>query len=300
MSAPSSDDPSTPSDRSPGDEPPPVPGPAAAGDGIFDRVADRFGDLLPLALVPLVTGLAAVDDLVALAEGPPGGAVSFGLPNQRVDAWTFLDGPSGGSGVNVDVAVPGLQGVEALPLVIALFGLYVVVSGLLTAGYFGGIRNVLDGERIAFVASVRRYGARCVGYELILLGALFALFAPLFVSPALALLVFPGLLLLAYLFYPTLYLVVLRDRPLAWCFRRAYALTTGPEPTGLYFVGFVLATAAVSLPMNVLARGSLSAGVAVAIVAAPLGLSLNALTMVKVATADRADLDARGPEPSTE
>lgn len=257
----------------------------------FSRAIDRLDVLFPLALVPFATSLAAFDDLVALAEGSSGVSITFGFPTTRVDVWTFLDA-SAATDETFSVAYPG-DGVTALPLVVLLVITYAVVSGLLTAGYFGSIREGIETGRFDFAANLRRYGARFVGFELLVLGLVLGFGVTLLASPPLFVLGVLVALLLGYLFYPTLYLVVLRDLSLEAAFRRAYRLTTGPEPTFGFFVAFALAVAACSVPLSLLARSSLPGGLVATVAAAPLGLVCNAAAMVHVRSIvdDRTEAD---------
>lgn len=252
-------------------------------DSPFIDAANRLDDLLPLAAVPLLTGLLGFDDLVGLAEGSAELSITFGMPTTRVDVWTFLDANAGGTRDVVDVAYPGVGGGMVPPTLVALAVVaYAVVAGLLTAGYFGSIHQGLRTGRFEFAANVRRYGARFVGFELLVLGVFATLAATLFVSTALVPVGLLAAVVAAYLLYPTLYLVVIDDVGLVAALAEAYALTTGPKPTAVFFLAFVGLVAAISVPTSLLARSSLLGGVTVTLATAPIAVVLNAAAMEHV------------------
>lgn len=136
--------------------------------------------MLPLALVPLATALLNTSDLLAAAR-TDGISIRASFPIYRYDLWSFVESPTGG-GLSVSVPFGTL---ESLVLLVPLLGAYVVVSGALSAGYFGSIADGLTTGRFDFVAGVRRFAVRMIALEALVIVALAAVFLPLLVVPLL-------------------------------------------------------------------------------------------------------------------
>ncbi len=242
------------------------------------------GGLLPLVVVPIATGLLAVDELEAtLAHDGIHLGVEFAFPAMIVDVWTF-------------VSTPNPDGVSVSPS-LWLVPVVVLVHAILGAGYLGSIRDGLEAESIDFLANVSRYGVRILGYVL----AVYALLVPV----ALLALVDPGVAVVAvllgipvgsvlwYLFFATPYLVVLLDVSLLDAAARSYALAI---QGGAYFeyaikyFGFVLVS---SVVVSLVAVNLPLVGIFLALVGtAPLALTLNVATMAILRDV------LRGPGPS--
>lgn len=258
-------------------------GPSPRGS-LLDRTLEHVERLLPLALVPLVTALLNVDDLTATAGTDTLFSVSASFPVYRYDLWSIVDSP--GDGV-ASASVP-FDGMGSLALVVPTLGAYVVVSGTLSAGYFGSIADGIATGRFDFVANVRRFAVRMIALEALVVAAILLAFVPLAAFPPLFALAVVALLVLSYLFFPTAYVLVLEDRGIGSAIRRAYGLVDRHRPLR-FFVALVAATALCSVPLSVLAySGPLPATIAAA-VAAPIGLAFNVATALKVAA--MADLD---------
>ena len=272
-----------PSTAGPADAPPtdrtPRPGP------LFDRTLAHVERLLPLALVPLLTALLNVEDLAATAETDTVVSVSASFPVYRYDLWSIVDSPGDGG---ASASVP-FDSVGPLALVVPLLGAYVVVSGTLSAGYFGSIAEEITTGRFDFVANVRRFAVRLIALEALVLAAVLLAVAPLAAFPPLFVFAVLALLVLSYLFFPTVYVLVLEDRGIESAIRRAYGLVTRHRPLW-FFLALVAVTALCSVPLSALAYTGPVPAVVAAVVAAPIGLAFNVAAALKVAA--MADVDA--------
>ena len=237
------------------------------------------GDLLVLALVPLLSATIRVDELLrVLAFDGIHVGVRFAFPAMIVDGWTFI-------------STPTADGVHVSP-VLYLFPLAVVVHGLLGAGYLGSIYRTISTESPAFddsvefdfVENVTRYGGRLLAYSALVYSLLLPFVYVTLVAPGTAvgvvLLGIPVGLLLWYLFFATPYLVVIADESLVGALGRSFDLaTSGGAYVGYaarYF-GFVLV---VSLAVTTIAVNLHLVGVVIALIAtAPLGVALNVATV---------------------
>ena len=267
-----------PSTGSSADTPPPKP--------ILQRTFAHFGRLLPLALVPLATALFRAREL--LATGRTNGlSLRASFPVYRYDLWSFVDAPSGDG---VTVSLP-FGAVDPVPLLVPLIGAYVVVSGALSAGYFGSIAAGITTGRFDFVAAVRRFGARMILLEAFVVLALAALFLPLLLFPPLFVVAVLAALVVSYLYFPTVYVLALEDRGIESAARRARALVDEHRPLG-FFLAVAVVTALCSVPVSLLAHAGPGGAVAAAVVAAPLGLAFNVATALKVA--EMADVETAG------
>ena len=262
MSTPSSDSPDTGAD------------PTAP---IAERTASHLGRLLPLAFVPLATALFRARELFATGS-VNGVSLRASFPVYRYDVWNFLEAPRGG-GLSVSLPFGTL---EPLTLLVPLLGAYVLVSGLLSAGYFGSIADGVTTGRFDFVANVRRFGARTVTLEALVVLALAAAFLPLVIVPPLFVAAILAALVLSYLYFPTVYVLVLEDRGIGSALGRARDLVRQHRPIG-FFLSVAFVTALCSVPLSLVARIGPVGGLLAAVVAAPLGLAFNVATALKVA-----------------
>lgn len=238
-------------------------------------------DHLALALVPVLFALLDTNKILAITSFD-GGHVGFriGIPFSVVTVWQFVSVPQ--SGVNVEPGVP----IEALPLAVVTVPALLVVQAAVAAGYFGSLRNALAGAPYDFLGHARRYFLPFL--VLTLVPFLFVLPLALGVfgigrltgslgTAALALVVPAAVLLLvaAYLFYGTPYLLVLRDTELLDAARGSYSLAIAGGPYLAYAAGYAVfvllvspvATAVVvnlplvGVPLGVLAGGFVGLGV---------------------------------------
>ncbi|MFC6873501.1 hypothetical protein [Halobellus marinus] len=209
----------------------------------------------------------------------------FGLPVSVITVWQFVSVPN--SGVNVNTGLP----IEFLPVAIVTVPALLVVQAVLTAGYFGSIRNSLYGELYAFVLNCKRHfipfliitslptllllplAAGIIGTSAVTGGFGGTTFVILLVALV-------GFVILGYLFYPVPYLIVLHQTGVVDAAQRSYALATQGGPYVSYTAGFALfvlgispiATALVlNIPVIGLALGIIGGGI--------LGLAANIMTM---------------------
>ncbi|MFA9516599.1 hypothetical protein ACERIT_05185 [Halopenitus sp. H-Gu1] len=264
--------------------------------GFTTRLADgwhRAWAHLSLALVPIVLALFDTNKILAILQFD-GGHIGFrlGLPISVVTIWLFVSVPN--SGVAVNTGIP----LDMLPIAIVTVPVLLVVQAVLTAGYFGSIRNVLNNEPYGFVASCRRYFIpfliiTVLPFLFLLPVALGVFGASVLtggfgaVSIVLLLVALVGFLIAGYLFYATPYLIVLREEGIVDAARRSYGLAIQCRPYFAYAVGFALfalgvspiATAlVVNIPVLGLPIGIIGGGI--------LGLTANLTTMRFVADID--------------
>jgi hypothetical protein len=256
-----------------------------------------------LALVPLVFGLADVDRLRAILafDGIHVG-VRFGLPASVVTLWQFVSLPQ--SGVNVDPGVP----VETLPVAVVTVPTLLLVQAALAAGYFGSLADQVTTGDSRFGENVTAHfvpflvlGVVPVVVLLPVALGLFGLGAatgePTAVVPF-TLLAVPALLLFAYLFYTTPYLVVLRDTGVVAAARAAYGLAIDGGAYLAYTAGVALFVLVISPVATAVVVNVPVVGLPVGLVGGSvLGVALNVATMRFVADVDPASPSAgRWPE----
>lgn len=251
----------------------------AFGNRLREGWGRATGDLLALALIPLLAAMIRIDELLqVLAFDGIHVGVRFAFPAMIVDGWTFISTPTP-DGVHVSPAL-------------YLFPLAVVVHGLLGAGYLGSIYEAIstepgggdDSVEFDFVENVVRYGGRLLTYAVLVYSLLLPFVYVTLVDPGtavgLVLLGIPVGLLLWYLFFATPYLVVIADESLIGALGRSFDLaTSGGAYVGyaVRYFGFVLV---VSLFVTTIAVNLDVVGVVIALVGtAPLGLALNVATV---------------------
>lgn len=231
------------------------------------------GPALPLALVPLVSSLLQFEKFQRVL-GFHGGhvGVNFRFPAAVADLWTLVSLPNQGGGVHVTG-----------PLL--LLPVLVVVQAALAAGYLGSIRSMLAGDRYAFADCVGRYFLPFLGYSALTfgLGLVSVGFAAAGGRGAAALVLVVGLpahLLLAYLFYATPYLVVVRDSGLLDALAESYRLALAGGPYAAFAGGYLVATAGISLVATAVVVNLGPVGLLLGLVGGPLvGLTLTVATM---------------------
>ena len=277
------------------------------------RVLNRFGTILPFALVPLVTSLFPLENVARALEGARGTSINleFALPTPLLDLWTFADPPEPASGVGGHDSAPnsfptgdgspgstGSAGgqfdlsvdtpLETVVLPLEGAGLeigvwiafvlvtYAAVAAVLAAIYVGGLDRRLRGEPAAVLTCATAYGPRFFAYNLLVYGAVAALVPFVLLSPAVLLLALPALVLLAYLFYATPFLFVVADAGLLEAFRRSYGFAIGERA----YLTFALWHVGVAVVSSLVLSLFVSAGgvgfVLALVVAVPLALTLTA------------------------
>jgi hypothetical protein len=240
---------------------------------LLSEAAERTDRTLPLAAVPMVVSLLALDRLrrVTRFDGFNLG-ISFGFPSTVSTGWTFLSLPSGPSGPTVTPTDPGV------------FTLVSAVGTLLTAalgaGYLGSLRRAVAGESRQFLADVRAHFLPLLLLQVgvFLAGLLFV--GAALVTPLLLVLVLPLLLVVAYLFYAAPYLVVTGDRSLMSALRASYRYATAGGPYASFFARYLLVVALVSIPATppFTSLGLVGALVGMVLLA-PVGLLFDDATM---------------------
>jgi hypothetical protein len=272
---------------------------------------DRAGDHLALALVPVLFALLNTDKILAVASFD-GGHIGFklGLPLSVVTVWQFVSVPTDG------VAVTTGQPIELLPVAVVTVPVLIAVQAALTAGYFGCLRDAVDGDSLRFREHTRRHFRPFLVLTAVPFLALLPLAVGVFglgsltgsLGGAALFLVLPalvGFLIAAYLLYATPYLVVLRDGGVIDAARRSYALATEGGPYASYAAGFALFVLLVSPVATALVVNVPIVGLPVGILGgAYLGLAANLATMRFVADLDPEISVARnwdaGPEAPTD
>lgn len=267
------------------------------------RLADGFSraeTVLELALVPFVVALFNVDAIqqTLASESDFYLGVSFSFPSAVVDVWAFVNVPreslyvgTGGPEANLGGLFVYFSVVSALAATV----LMAVLQSMLTAGYLGSLRQRLATGSYDFGSAVRRYTVPLVAYQLaeLFLG-LTLVTVGVFAGPnlvALVLVALPLYFVLAYLFYPVPYLVVLREQGFVDAIRGSVSLAISDESYFAYTLGFMGFVALVSLVGTVIVANLGIAGIVVgAIAAAPLGLALNMTTLRFLA-----DIDVASP-----
>ncbi|GGN91227.1 MULTISPECIES: hypothetical protein [Haloarcula] len=255
----------------------------------------RALDVLPLALVPVLTALLNTEKLWSVLTFD-GFHVSLQLaaPVSVVDVWTFVNPPSQGGTVQTGVPMVGF------PLVLLVVPAALALQAALIAGYFGSLQEALVAGRYDFAANVRRFFLPFLvltGVPVLLLlpfgfagasGGLDALFPLVVLS-------IPVFVVLAYLFAATPYLLVLRETDLLDALRASYGLAIASGAYLRYLVGFLLFVLVLSPFASLLVVNVPVVGLVVGVAGgAVLGLAANLATMRFVA-----DIDPESPAVGT-
>jgi hypothetical protein len=173
-----------------------------------------------------------------------------------------------------------------------------VVQATVTAGYFGSLRNALDGASYDFIQNCRQYFLPFLVLTVLPFLVLLPLAVGAFgigtltggISGAALVLILPVILaavLVAYLFYATPYLLVLRDASLVDAARQSYAFAVQGGPYLAYSGGFVLFVLLVSPVATGVVVNVPAVGLPVGIIGGGfLGLGANFATMRFVADLD--------------
>lgn len=243
---------------------------------LLDEGWERTESVRWLVVVPFCWSLAQVD-AVAAVLGYRGFTVGlrFPVPSGVPTLWTFARVPS--SGITVDAPL-GAGGV--LPPYVGL-AVPVVVGGLLTAGYLGGLHAAMTPSRgRGFVEGVAHYGAQQVLYAGVVTLVGLALVGLASAVPASLLFAFPAFFVGGYLFYATPFVVVTEERSLVDAFDRSYRLADGGGDHLSFFLGYVGAGALLSVPATLVAVNLGLLGVVLgALCTAPACLAFSAATL---------------------
>lgn len=262
-------------------------------DSLLSRSVEHATRVWPLAVIPLVATLLDVGRLRSLLQpatpAPQPGdttrvvisepdrlfSVTFGVPRPVSTLWSFVNAQPNGVST-------GAAGFDSVAVFVAALLVTSVVSGLLAAGYLGSIDAALDG-RFDFVAAVQAYGRPLVGFSLLEAAVGLLLFAAGIVAFPLVVLAGIAVFGLAYLFFATPYLVVVADLGLVPALGRAFELATTEGRVLAFFLGYVVVSAVLSVPISALAFAAEPAGLALAVLlSAPVALLLNVATLLFV------------------
>lgn len=253
---------------------------------LLDRGVTVVDDHPALVAVPLLTSFLAVDNVRAVGgfNGMHfGGKLPVAAP--ILDLWTFVALPA-----------TGVDDPSAVPLV--LLPVYAAIRGVLAAGYLGCIRDALVGRPLAVGENVRCYGASLIGFELLLLGVPLALVPLARLSVLLLIPVLVVLLVGAYLFYGTPYLVVSDDEGLVAALEHSYRLAVTEGAYAAFFVALLLGGGLLSIVATAIVVNLGLAGVLLgAILAAPLAVTVNAAAMVLFLDVGRGAIPAARQRP---
>lgn len=249
---------------------------------LLSGAVDRAGELLPLAVVPLVATLLHTGRLrELLAPSDRVFSVTFGFPRDVTTLWSFLNVHAEG------IALTPVGAAVTAPAFVGRMLAVATVAGLLAAGYLGTIDAVLDGERRDFLASVRAYAVPLLGLGYLEAAVVLGIAGAGLVAGPLILPLVVGAMGLAYLFYATPYLVVTADLSLGPALARSLNLAVSDGRYLGFFLAYVLVNAAASVPVSLLAFNYGPVGVALAaVVAAPVALVLNTATLLFVRSLD--------------
>lgn len=247
---------------------------------LLSRAARVAGRVAPYAVVPFALSLLAVEKVQSAASSA-GFSVNlkFALPADVATLWTLVDPVPAGVTVNTPV-----------PLVVV--PVFLVVQAVVVAGFLGGIRDAYRGEEHDFAAAAGAHWLSMLGVEV----AQFVVFVgigSLAVAGggfAAALVAFPALLVLGYLFWGAPYLVVLRDSDAVTAFAESAELASAGGRYLQFSVGYAVAVAAGSVIVSPLVSTTGVVGIVVgaALVAYPALVGSVAATIVVDETADRA------------
>lgn len=235
--------------------------------------------LVALAAVPFLASLARFQGVLALA-GDPDTSVGFkiSLPHPLADLWTFVRAPQP-AGQQVPVDAPFAAGAFSAEALLGLVG-FVVVTGLLMAGYVGSIDQFVREGHYDFLENVRRYWTAMVAVQAIVATVVlcFVVIAPFGLGLVLVGLVIGFFAWLCFFLAP--FLVVVEDRPLEAAFRRSLELVANRIET-LAFVaiygGLVLV---LSIPISLAVNAGLPGVVVASLAASVAGLYLSVLTVL--------------------
>lgn len=245
--------------------------PTSFGDRLGDGW-DRALDHLPLAAVPLVSSLLAVDNARrVLASERLHFGLAFRFPAALPDLWTFVSLPGREAGVHVSPAL------AALPVLI-------LVRAALVAGLVGSVHDLLRTGEYDFAANVRRYFAPVVVYEVVVHVAGLAAVAVGIAAFPLAFLLLPAFIVASYLFYAAPYVLVVADCGVADALGRSYAWATDGGPYLAFGAGYLLFVTATSVVATAFVVNLGALGVVVgALASAPVALALTFATTEFVA-----------------
>ena len=260
--------------------------------------ADLLEDLAPLLAVPTVISLLNVGELGAVLSHRGGYiGIEFPFPVPVGDLWTFVNTPDAGSGVSV-TGYGFAGGVFPLPVALLVAIGYLLLYGLLAAGYVGSIQEYRGRGTYDFLANARRYVVRYITLTAIIFG-LFLLALPFaLVVPPLVLLVALALLVIGYLFWGAWFLVPVADVGVIEGLTRSYNLATTESDYAIWSLVHLAVGGGVSLFATWVAVSASIFGILIALVLViPIGF---VLTVGSLRTIDDLQDNRRPPRANPE
>ena len=260
--------------------------------------ADLLEDLAPLLAVPTVISLLNVGELGAVLSHRGGYiGIEFPFPVPVGDLWTFVNTPDAGSGVSV-TGYGFAGGVFPLPVALLVAIGYLLLYGLLAAGYVGSIQEYRRRGTYDFLANARRYVVRYITLTAIIFG-LFLLALPFaLVFPPLVLLVALALLVIGYLFWGAWFLVPVADVGVIEGLTRSYNLATTESDYAIWSLVHLAVGGGVSLFATWVAVSASIFGILIALVLViPIGF---VLTVGSLRTIDDLQDNRRPPRANPE
>jgi len=236
----------------------------------YERAVSVTQQSAMLAVVPFVASLASLSKVQqALSAG--GGGVTFPFPSGLPTLWTYVSLPG--------VAGPGVAtegSPAALLAVLPLFLVGLLVTSALEAGFLGALDGRIgDGDR-GFGASVAQFTLRMVGVNLVRTAVVLAAL-PFVVVPPLILFALVVVVVLGYLTYGLPFVVVTQDAGVLTALERTVDYATDGGSYATFGFGHLVAGAAASIALSVLARNGGIPGIL-------LGAAVVAVPAVFVAT----------------
>lgn len=227
-----------------------------------------------LLIVPFVVAVMRWNDLVVTgADTTTQFSVTFPTPHSFILLWSFVNAASEtGTGPGTST-LPGYFGVAFGVLFFFSMIVYVVLTGVILAGYLGSINETMAEGSFDFVSNIRRYARPLVAYEALSILVLLGLVGSLTVIPAIVPLIAISVFVLAYLTYLTPYLVVVTDVDFVPALKRSLRLTTHQYEPVIVYLAFVVLGALLSVPLSMLVYGNgVAGGILGAAITAPIGL----------------------------
>lgn len=256
------------------------------------RVADRFDDLLPFALVPLFLTVLEFEKVARTLDPSPASfrfSFDFLFPDPLLDLWSFADPPESAGTGTVDVTIetpvetvvlpPEPVGVELAAWIGATLLVYAVIAAVIAAGYLGGIDRRLRGEPATIPECIAAYAPRLFLYYLAIFWAFLALVPLVSIAPPSSLLAVLAAIVLAYLFYAVPFLFVVDDASFVEAFRRSYRFAVSDGAYLRFALWHLGVTAAVSIGLSLAVNAGPAGFLLALVVATPLALVLTAATV---------------------
>jgi len=219
---------------------------------------ERLRQVPALLAVPALVTLLNVGNLrtVLARRGVDGHiGVEFVFPVPIGDLWTFVNVPDAGSG-GLTVAPTGVVD-PAMPLSIVVVGsvLYLLLYGVLAAGYLGSIQAVRRHGEYDFLANVSEYAPTYVGLSLVILGVGLVGVAVALLVPPLVVLAIPLALAVGYLLWGAWFLVPVADLGAVPALRRSFRLAVSEGDYAVWALAHLVLVGVLSLVVTPIVVG---------------------------------------------